>query len=165
MDNKINNNFSEISKEEKKSVINSNIFDVIKSSIIFSGDIPNAYRLFTYFAKKNHVQWNEHGVIEFSGNKINLDIYKLLKYLTTRNMKISDDDDREDLKRLLYTAHPIKKFIKNSYIIRLMDGDSDIDDNDKIRIVITPTQPRQLQKRRTKLSPTNLSGRGLWTCW
>ena len=79
-------------------------------------------------------------------------------------MKISVDD-REDLKRLLYTAHPIKKIIKNSYIIRLMDGDSDIDDNDKIPIVITPTQPRQLRKRRTKLSPTNLSGRGLWTRW
>ena len=46
-----------------------------------------------------------------------------------------------------------------------MDGDSDIDDNDKIPIVITPTQPRQLRKRRTKLSPTNLSGRGLWTHW
>ena len=94
--------------------------------------------------KKKDIQWNEHGVIEISGNKINLDIYKLLKYLTTRNMKISDDDDREDLKKLLYTAHPIKILIKISYIIRLMDGDSDIDDNDKIPVVITPTQPRQL---------------------
>ena len=106
MDNKINK-FSETSKEDNKSVINSNIFDVVKNSI-FAADISNAYRQFTYFAEKKDIQWNEHGVIEISGNKINLDIYKLLKYLTTRNMKISDDD-REDLKRLLYTAHPIKK--------------------------------------------------------
>merc|ERR1712082_218993 len=80
------NNSSEISKEENKSVINSNIFDVVKSSI-FAADIPNAYRLFTYFVEKKNVQWNEHGVIEISGNKINLDIYKLLKYLTTSNIK------------------------------------------------------------------------------
>ena len=50
MDNKINN-FSETSKEENKSVINLNIFDVVKSSI-FAADIPNAYRLFTYFVEK-----------------------------------------------------------------------------------------------------------------
>ena len=111
MDSKINNNFPETSKEENKSIINTNIFDVVKSSI-FAADIPNAHRLFTYFVEKNDVQWNEHGIIEISGSKIDLDIYKLLKYLTTRNMKISNDD-REDLKRLLYTAHPIKKFIKN----------------------------------------------------
>ena len=114
MDNKINDS-SEISKEENKSTINSNIFDVVKSSI-FAADIPNAYRLFTYFVEKKNIQWNEHGVIEISGNKIDLDIYKLLKYLTTRNMKINNDD-RDNLKRLLYKAHSIKKFIKNSHII------------------------------------------------
>ena len=38
-------------------------------------------------------------------------------------MKINDDD-RKDLKRLLYTAHTIKKCIKNSHVIRLMDGDN-----------------------------------------
>ena len=157
MDNKINNS-SEISKEENKSAINTNIFDVVKSSI-FAADIPNAYRLFTYFVEKKDIQWNEHGVIEISGNKINLDIYKLLKYLTTRNMKINNDD-REDLKRLLYTAHSLKKFIKNSHIIRMMDGDNDIVDD-----VIPPTQPRVMPKRKSKISRINLSGTGLWSHW
>ena len=56
IDNKTNENFSEkISNEENKSVINSNIFDVIKSSI-FAADIPDAYRIFTYIADKNEVQ-------------------------------------------------------------------------------------------------------------
>ena len=72
MDNKINDS-SEISKEENKSTINSNIFDVVKSSI-FAADIPNACRLFTYFVEKKNIQWNKHGVIEISGNKIDLDI-------------------------------------------------------------------------------------------
>ena len=119
MDNKINNNFPETSKEENKTVVNANIFDVVKSSIL-AADITNAYRLFTFFVEKNYVQWNEHGIIEISGSKIDLDIYKLLKYLTTRNMKISVDD-REDLKRMLYTAHPIKKFIKK-FIHYSFDG-------------------------------------------
>ena len=50
-DNKINNDFPETSKDENKSIINANIFDVVKSSI-FAADIPNAFRLFTYFAEK-----------------------------------------------------------------------------------------------------------------
>ena len=158
MDNKINNNFPETSKEENKSIINANIFDVVKSSI-FAADIPNAHKLFTYFVEKNDIQWNDHGIIEISGSKIDLDIYKLLKYLTTRNMKISVDD-REDLKRLLYTAHPIKKFIKNSYIIRLMDSDSDIDSDDRTIVINPPTQSRVMRKRRPKLS-----GTGVWNRW
>ena len=158
MDSKINNNFPETSKEENKSIINANIFDVVKSSI-FAADIPNAHKLFTYFAEKNDIQWNDHGSIEISGSKIDLDIYKLLKYLTTRNMKISVDD-REDLKRLLYTAHPIKKCIKNSYIIRLMDSDSDIDSDDKTIVLTPPTQSRVMRKRRSKLT-----GRGVWNRW
>ena len=162
MDNKINNS-SEISKEENKSSINSNIFDVVKSSI-FAADIPNAYRLFTYFVEKKNIQWNEHGVIEISGNKINLDIYKLLKYLTTRNMKINNDD-RNDLKRLLYTAHSLKKFIKNSHIIRLLDEDNDIDDEDKIPNIIPTTQPRVMPRRKSKISRINLTGSGLWSHW
>ena len=64
MDNKTNNNFSEISKEEKKSVINSNIFDVVKSSI-FAADIPNAYRLFTYFVKKIMFNGMSMGLLKF----------------------------------------------------------------------------------------------------
>ena len=92
MDNKTNENFSEkISKEENKSVINSNIFDVIKSSI-FAADIPDAYRIFTYFINKNDIEWDENGVMEISGVKVDLDIYKLIKYLTTRNMKIKIED-------------------------------------------------------------------------
>ena len=163
MDNKINDS-SEISKEENKSTINSNIFDVVKSSI-FAADIPNAYRLFTYFVEKKNIQWNEHGVIEISGNKIDLDIYKLLKYLTTRNMKINNDD-RDNLKRLLYTAHSIKKFIKNSHIIRLMEEDKDIDDaGDEISNIIIPSQPRVMRKRKSKVSRINLTGNGLWTHW
>ena len=158
MDNKINNNFPETSKDENKSIINSNIFDVVKSSI-FAADIPNAFRLFTYFAEKNDVQWNEHGIIEISGSKIDLDIYKLLKYLT-RNMKIGVDD-REDLKRLLYTAYPIKKIIKNSHIIRLMDADNDIEYDDLMPIL------NRTNSIRTRVIPrrSKQSGSGLWKHW
>lgn len=114
---------------------------------------------------KKNIQWNEHGVIEISGNKIDLDIYKLLKYLTTRNMKINNDD-RDNLKRLLYTAHSIKKFIKNSHIIRLMEEDKDIDDaGDEISNIIIPSQPRVMRKRKSKVSRINLTGNGLWTHW
>ena len=56
-------------------------------------------------------------------------------------MKINNDD-REDLKRLLYTAHPIKKIIKNSHIIRLMDGGNDIDYDVGMPIVIPSPKPR-----------------------
>ena len=69
MDNKINK-FSETSKEDNKSVINSNIFDVVKSSI-FAADIPNAYRLFTYFAEKK----------TFNGTSM-----ELLKFLETKSI-------------------------------------------------------------------------------
>ena len=163
MDNKTNNDFPETSKDENKSRINMNIFDVIRSSI-FAADIPNASRLFTYFVEKNDIQWNEHGVIEISGSKIDLDIYKLLKYLTTRNMKIGVDD-REDLKRLLYTAYPIKKFIKNSHVIRLMDSDNDID-SDVNRLDLTPpTQTRVMRSSVMRRGKAKLRGTGLWNRW
>ena len=74
-------------------------------------------------------------------------------------MKINIED-RENLKRLLYTAHPIKKFIKNSHIIRLMDADNDIDYDDKMPILNPPTRTRVMRKRRSKLS-----GTGLWARW
>ena len=93
IDNKTDENFSEkISNEENKSVINSNIFDVIKSSIIFAANIPDAYKIFSYFTNKNDIEWNDSGRIEISGSKIDMDIYKLIKYLTTRNMKINIED-------------------------------------------------------------------------
>ena len=161
MDNKTNENFSEkISKEENKSVINSNIFDVIKSSI-FAADIPDAYRIFTYFINKNDIGWDETGSIEISDAKIDLDIYKLIKYLTTRNMKINVED-RENLKRLLYAAHPIKKFIKNSHIIRLMDADNDIEYDDLMPILnrTNSIRTRVIPKRRSKQL-----GSGLWKHW
>ena len=161
MDNKTNENFSEkISKEENKSVINSNIFDVIKSSI-FAADIPDAYRIFTYFINKNDIGWDETGSIEISDTKIDLDIYKLIKYLTTRNMKINVED-RENLKRLLYAAHPIKKIIKNSHIIRLMDADNDIEYDDLMPILnrTNSIRTRVIPKRRSKQL-----GSGLWKHW
>ena len=161
MDNKTNENFSEkISKEENKSVINSNIFDVIKSSI-FAADIPDAYRIFTYFINKNDIGWDDTGSIEISDTKIDLDIYKLIKYLTTRNMKINVED-RENLKRLLYAAHPIKKFIKNSHIIRLMDADNDIEYDDLMPILnrTNSIRTRVIPKRRSKQL-----GSGLWKHW
>ena len=74
-------------------------------------------------------------------------------------MKINNDD-RNNLKRLLYTAHSIKKFIKNSHIIRLMDGDNDIDYDDRMPVVIQSTQHRVLQKRKT-----NLKGTPSWSRW
>ena len=161
MDNKINENFSEkISKEENKSVINSNIFDVIKSSI-FAADIPDTYRIFTYFINKNDIEWDENGRIEISGSKIGMDIYKLIKYLTTRNMKINVED-RENLKRLLYTAHSIKIYIKNSHIIRLMDADDDFEYDDEIPIL------NRTNSIRTRIMPrrkSKLSGTGLWMHW
>jgi len=160
MDNKTNENFSEkISKEENKSVINSNIFDVIKSSI-FAADIPDAYRIFTYFINKNDIGWDDTGSIEISDTKIDLDIYKLIKYLTTRNMKINVED-RENLKRLLYAAHPIKKFIKNSHIIRLMDADNDIEYDDLMPIL------NRTNSIRTRVIPrrSKQSGSGLWKHW
>ena len=161
MDNKTNEKFSEkISKEENKSVINSNIFDVIKSSI-FAADIPDAYRIFTYFINKNDIGWDDTGSIEISDTKIDLDIYKLIKYLTTRNMKINVED-RENLKRLLYAAHPIKKFIKNSHIIRLMDADNDIEYDDLMPILnqTNSIRTRVIPKRRSKQL-----GSGLWKHW
>ena len=161
MDNKTNENFSEkISKEESKSVINSNIFDTIKSSIL-AADIPDAYRIFTYFINKNDIGGDENGEIEISGSKIEMDIYKLIKYLTTRNMKINIED-RENLKRLLYTAHPIKKFVKNSHIIRLMDSDDDIEYDDEMPILnrTNYVRTRVIPKRRSKLL-----GSGLWMHW
>jgi len=164
IDNKTNENFSEkISKEENKSVINSNIFDIIKSSI-FAADIPNTYRIFTYFTNKNDIEWDENGNITISGSKIGMDIYKLIKYLSTRNMKINVED-RENLKRLLYTAHPIKKYIKNSHIIRLMDADNDVEYEDLMPILnrtnsIRPRIPRVMPKRKSKQS-----GAGIWLSW
>ena len=161
IDNKTNENFSEkISKEENKSVINSNIFDIIKSSI-FAADIPDTYRIFTYFTNKNDIEWNEKGDIMISGSKIGLDIYKLIKYLTARNMKISAED-RENLKRLLYTAYPIKKYIKNSHIIRLMEADNDLEYEVQNPIInrTNSIRTRVLPKRRSKLS-----GSGVWLPW
>ena len=161
MDNKTNENFSEkISREENKAVINSNIFDIIKSSI-FAADIPDTYRIFTYFTNKNDIEWGENGNITISGSKIGMDIYKLIKYLTTRNMKINIED-RENLKRLLYTAHPIKKYIKNSHIIRLMDADTDIEYDDDMPILnrTNSIRTRVIPKRRSKLT-----GSGRWVPW
>ena len=161
IDNKTNENFSEkISKDENKSVINSNIFDIIKSSI-FAADIPNTYRIFTYFTNKNDIEWDENGDITISGSKIGMDIYKLIKYLTTRNMKINIED-RENLKRLLYTAHPIKKYIKNSHIIRLMDADNDVEYDDLMPILnrANSIRTRPASKRRSKQS-----GSGIWNPW
>ena len=162
IDNKTNENVSEkLSNEENKSVINSNIFDVIKSSIIFAADIPDAYKIFSYFTNKNDIEWNDSGRIEISGSKIDMDIYKLIKYLTTRNMKINIED-RENLKRLLYTAHPIKKYIKNSHIIRLMDVDDDFEYDDEMPILnrTNSIRTRVIPKRRSKQS-----GSGLWMRW
>ena len=161
IDNKTNENFSEkISKEENKTVINSNIFDIIKSSI-FAADIPDTYRIFTYFTNKNDVEWNENGDIMISGTKIGMDIYKLIKYLTTRNMKIKLED-RENLKRLLYTAHPIKKYIKNSHINRLMDADNDLEYDDATPILNRTNyiRTRVMPKRRSKQT-----GSGIWQYW
>ena len=108
MDNKTNENISEkISKEENKSHVNANVFDIIKHDILPS-QVSNAYRIFTHFIDKNDVEWDDKGNINIDGIRIGLDIYKLLKYLTTRNMKI-EEDDRNDLKRVLYSTHPIIK--------------------------------------------------------
>ena len=161
IDNKTNENFSEkISREENKSVINSNIFDIIKSSI-FAADIPDTYRIFTYFTNKNDIEWGENGNITISGSKIGMDIYKLIKYLTTRNMKINIED-RENLKRLLYTAHPIKKYIKNSHINRLMDTDNDLgyDDATPVLNQTNYIRTRVMPKRRSKQT-----GSGIWQHW
>ena len=76
-------------------------------------------------------------------------------------MKINNDD-RGDLKRLLYTAHAIKKYIKNSHIIRLMDVDNDFEYDDEMPILnrTNSIRTRVIPKRRSKQS-----GSGLWMRW
>jgi len=76
-------------------------------------------------------------------------------------MKINIED-RENLKRLLYTAHPIKKYIKNSHIIRLMDADNDMVYDDLMPILnrANSIRTRPASKRRSKQS-----GSGIWKPW
>ena len=69
------------SREDEKMVMDTNLFDVIKNDIL-PADIPNAYRMFTYFIDKNDIRWDDNGIIKINGNKIGMDIYKLFKYLT-----------------------------------------------------------------------------------
>ena len=157
MDNKILPN-PQNTKEEDKLVVNSNLFEIIKH-YIQPLDIPNAYRMFTYFVEKNDVRWDDNGVIYVNNNKINLDIYKLFKYLTSRNMRVRNED-RTDLTRLLYSAHSIKPFIKNSHIIKMMEGevvDDGINDTKNVRRG-DPIQTRHHKRRK-------LLGDGVWFRW
>ena len=154
MDNKTTENLDKANDEDKSST-NTNLFEVIKNYVL-PIDIPNAYRMFTYFVDKKDIQWNEKGVIKINNNKINLDIYKLFKYLTSRNMKI-DEVDRSELRRLLYSAQSMKPYIKNAHVIRLMDGVNN-DENNEDNIIVRKVTPMRTRSRKLK-------GDGVWFTW
>ena len=154
IDNKTSGNLDK-SNEEDKSSANMNLFDVIKN-FIAPIDIPNAYRMFTYFVDKKDIEWNDKGIIKINNNKINLDIYKLFKYLTSRNMKI-DDKDKSELVRILYSAHSMKPYIKNVHVIRLMEGNNNSENNEDDNIV-RKTSPMRTRSRKIK-------GDGVWFRW
>ena len=152
IDNKTSSN-SEKTNEEDKSSTNMNLFEVIKNYIA-PIDIPNTYRMFSYFVDKKDIQWNDKGIIKINNNKINLDIFKLFKYLTSRNMKI-DVKDRSELSRLLYSAHSMKPYIKNVHVIRLMEGvNNEVEDD----IVVRKPSPMRTRLRKIK-------GDGVWFSW
>ena len=152
MDNKTSGNLDKPNEEDKSSA-NMNLFEVIKNYIA-PIDIPNAYRMFTYFVDKKDIQWNDKGIIKINNNKINLDIFKLFKYLSSRNMKI-DEKDRGELERLLYSAHSMKPYIKNVHVIRLMEGvNNEVEDD----IVVRKTTPMRTRSRKIK-------GDGVWFRW
>ena len=151
-DNKTRTN-SEKPNEDDKSSMNMNLFEVIKNYIA-PIDIPNTYRMFSYFVDKKDIQWNDKGIIKINNNKINLDIFKLFKYLSSRNMKI-DVKDRSDLTRLLYSAHSMKPYIKNVHVIRLMEGvNNEVEDD----IIVRKSTPMRTRSRKIK-------GDGLWFRW
>ena len=100
MDNKTSGNLDK--PNEDKSSANMNLFEVIKNYIA-PIDIPNTYRMFSYFVDKKDIQWNDKGIIKINNNKINLDIFKLFKYLSSRNMKI-DEKDRSELQIALWSG-------------------------------------------------------------
>ena len=151
-DNKTRTN-SEKPNEDDKSSMNMNLFEVIKNYIA-PIDIPNTYRMFSYFVDKKDIQWNDKGIIKINNNKINLDIFKLFKYLSSRNMRI-DVKDRSDLTRLLYSAHSMKPYIKNVHVIRLMEGvNNEVEDD----IVVRKTTPMRTRSRKIK-------GDGVWFRW
>ena len=151
-DNKTRTN-SEKPNEDDKSSMNMNLFEVIKNYIA-PIDIPNTYRMFSYFVDKKDIQWNDKGIIKINNNKINLDIFKLFKYLSSRNMKI-DVKDRSELSRLLYSAHSMKPYIKNVHVIRLMEGDNNEVEDD---IIVRKSTPMRTRSRKIK-------GDGLWFRW
>ena len=151
-DNKTRTN-SEKPNEDDKSSMNMNLFEVIKNYIA-PIDIPNTYRMFSYFVDKKDIQWNDKGIIKINNNKINLDIFKLFKYLSSRNMRI-DVKDRSDLTRLLYSAHSMKPYIKNVHVIRLMEGDNNEVEDD---IIVRKSTPMRTRSRKIK-------GDGLWFRW
>ena len=158
IDNKMNENV-EKNRDDDKTLTNSNLFDIIKNYIP-PLDIPNAYRMFTYFVDKNDVQWDDNGIIRINGNKIDLDIYKLFKYLTSRNMKIQDDD-RDNLIRLLYSAQPIKKIIKNIHIQKMMDPPSERGGDDGV----TSVRPSRIRTRPPSKRKRVMLGEGGWIKW
>ena len=152
MDNKTSGNLDKPNEEDKSSA-NMNLFEVIKNYIA-PIDIPNTYRMFSYFVDKKDIQWNDKGIIKINNNKINLDIFKLFKYLSSRNMKI-DEKDRSELARLLYSAHSMKPYIKNVHVIRLMEGvNNEVEDD----IVVRKTTPMRTRSRKMK-------GDGVWFRW
>ena len=152
MDNKTSGNLDKPNEEDKSSA-NMNLFEVIKNYIA-PIDIPNTYRMFSYFVDKKDIQWNDKGIIKINNNKINLDIFKLFKYLSSRNMKI-DEKDRSELARLLYSAHSMKPYIKNVHVIRLMEGvNNEVEDD----IVVRKTTPMRTRSRKIK-------GDGVWFRW
>ena len=152
IDNKTSSN-SEKTNEDDKSSTNMNLFEVIKNYIA-PIDIPNTYRMFSYFVDKKDIQWNDKGIIKINNNKINLDIFKLFKYLTSRNMKI-DVKDRSELTRLLYSAHSMKPYIKNVHVIRLMEGvNNEVEDD----IIVRKSTPMRTRLRKIK-------GDGVWFRW
>ena len=151
-DNKTRTN-SEKPNEDDKSSMNMNLFEVIKNYIA-PIDIPNTYRMFSYFVDKKDIQWNDKGIIKINNNKINLDIFKLFKYLSSRNMRI-DVKDRSDLTRLLYSAHSMKPYIKNVHVIRLMEGvNNEVEDD----IIVRKSTPMRTRSRKIK-------GDGVWFRW
>ena len=105
--------------------------------------------MFLFFANKSDMEWDEKGNIKINGDKIQLDMFKLFKYLTSKNMKI-EGEDKYDLKRIVYTAYPIKEFIKNRHIKHMMDYDDD-DDDDNIQRnlpqILSPPETRSNWKK------------------